>query len=225
MVYSNQKYNNSQAGQGYGGKKDGGNAYNKRQYRERDAYYPKKPVKSFQDLEVYQKALESNVFVVKEIAEKYGKKLESKKGSARKITDVKKGHGAKDKGKCFQQTAISAAGSSAEELNPKVLIINGLIICSSKIPHLIAESHSQRFGSGTKCLDVLDEVMLQCNKAVVYLEQARDICETEIEWEKFDEQIKKYFYIRRKVLNLQRVWRKYIEHSAAEYPAADVAFR
>jgi len=131
----------------------------------------KKAVKTFMDLEVYQKALEASVFVANEIV----KKCEIK-----------------DK----------------DSLDGK--IIECLTICAMKIPHLIAESHSKRFGSSTECLDMLDQTMLQCNKAAVYLEQTRDICETGLEWEKFDELIKKYFYIRRKVLNLQRVWRKYI---------------
>lgn len=138
-------------------------------------YNPKRAVRSFLDLEIYQKLLESSVFVVKEIANKY-----KKRGA----------------------------------INLK--IINDLTACALNIPHLIAESHSQRFGTGTKCLDILDEAMLQCNKAVVYLEQVRDICDTKVEWEQFDEQIKKYFYIRRKILNLQRVWRKYIKEKENE---------
>lgn len=54
---------------------------------------------------------------------------------------------------------------------------------------------------------------------VVYLEQTRDICQTGIETARFKEEIDKYFYIRRKVLNLQRVWRKYIiENSKFQIP-------
>lgn len=138
-------------------------------------YNPKRAVKTFQDLEIYQKALESSVFIIKEIVNKY-----RKRGAA------------------------------------NLKIIDALSICALKIPHLIVESHSLRFGSGTKCLDILDEAMLQCNKAVAYLEQTRDICDTGVKWEDFDEQIKKYFYIRRKILNLQRVWRKYIKERENE---------
>jgi hypothetical protein len=84
------------------------------------------------------------------------------------------------------------------------------------IPHQIAEAHSCRFGSSEQCLLILDKVMLGCNKMVVYLDQARDICETGVELEQFEEQTKKYFYVRQKVLNLQRVWRKYIEVNKQE---------
>lgn len=135
-------------------------------------YNPKRAVRSFLDLEIYQKLLESSVFIAK----------------------IK----------------------SSSKSKTKTDIINSLIACALNIPHLIAESHSCRFGTGTKCLDLLDEAMLQCNKTVVYLEQARDICNTGVEWEQFDEQIKKYFFIRRKILNLQRVWRKYIQNKENE---------
>lgn len=153
-------------------------------------YNPKKAVKTFQDLEVYQKALEASVFAANVII----------------IPFEEKGRPAADVASALPASPPSPA--LGRDIAEKIIL--GFGICTMKIPHLIAEAHSQRFGSGTKCLDVLDEVMLQCNKAAVYLEQTRDICETGVEWEKFDELIKKYFYIRRKVLNLQRVWRKYI---------------
>jgi len=142
--------------------------------------WTKKAVKTFQDLEVYQKSLEASVFAANEIVKKC--EIEDKDG-----VDAK--------------------------------IIECLTICAMKIPHLIAESHSTRFGESTKCLDILDQTMLQCNKAVVYIEQTRDIVKPGAEWEKFDELIQKYFYIRRKVLNLQRVWKKYI----FDRPASDIA--
>jgi len=56
----------------------------------------------------------------------------------------------------------------------------------------------------------LEKVMLNCNKMVVYLDQARDICATGLEVVKFEELQKKYLFIRRKVLNLQRSWQKYM---------------
>lgn len=109
-------------------------------YKRRPYYYnPKKPVKSFQDLEIYQKTLELSVFVANVIVENFNKKT--------KKSEV------------------------------KIKIVNNLAACALNIPHLLAESHSCRFGTGTKCLDLLDEAMLQCNKAVVYLEQTRDICD------------------------------------------------
>jgi len=88
--------------------------------------------------------------------------------------------------------------------------------CALSIPHLIAEAHSQRFGTSEQSLLTLDKVMLHCNKMVVYLELVRDLCSSGLEAEQFNEQIKKYFFIRTKVLNLQRVWRKYIQINKQE---------
>jgi hypothetical protein len=91
------------------------------------------------------------------------------------------------------------------------LIIEKLTVHTLYLPELIAKAHSVRFGAGEQCLAFLEEAMLGCNLAVVYLEQTRDICETGLETEQFSEQIKKYFQVRQKVLNLQRVWKKFIE--------------
>ena len=163
-MYNYQKYNN----------------YN----RPSGSYAPKKPVKTFQDLEIYQKALEASVAVAGIL-----KKKETKK----KIEEI----------------------SEAENL-----IIHNMLPCALGLPHLIAEAHSYRFGSGTDCLVLLEKVMVNCNKMVVYLEQVRDICQTGQEHDFFEELIKKYLYIRRKTLNLQRVWKKYIEHPNADFAPA-----
>jgi hypothetical protein len=112
-----------------------------------------------------------------------------------------------------QQCCVSTDNINTETKN---YIIKNMTALALSIPHQIAEAHSCRFGSSDQCLLILDKVMLGCNKMVVFLEQVRDICETGIELEQFEEQAKKYFYIRQKVLNLQRVWRKYIEVAKLE---------
>ena len=157
MPYDNQKYNNYP--------RSGGGSYS-----------PKKPVKTFQDLEIYQKALEASVAVA---------------GILIKI-DTKK--------------------RDQEIMEAKSLVFHNMLPCALGLPHLIAEAHSYRFGAGTDCLVLLEKTMVNCNKMVVYIEQVRDICQTGLEHEFFEELIKKYLYIRRKTLNLQRVWKKYIEH-------------
>jgi len=145
----------------------------------------KKPVKSFQDLEVYQKSLEVSVFVAKDILPK-----------------IIEEEGGKKKGERKKQN---------EKLDsPRELIYKSLAPCVLGLPHLIAEAHSIRFGSKEESIVMLERVMLSCNKLVVYLEQVRDICETDTEWENFDELIKKIFDIRRKVLHLQMSWKKYM---------------
>ena len=79
------------------------------------------------------------------------------------------------------------------------------------IPHLIAEAHSLRFGAGEDCLVLLEKAMLNCNKMVVYLEEIRDIGQTGLEAEVFEEKIKEYFRLRYRVLNLQRSWKRFID--------------
>lgn len=155
----------------------------------------KKPVKTFKDLEVYQRALEANVFVVNIL------------------------------GPAFYKIAAKNRKNktwSIEVFEAKELIIKTLTNCSCAIPHLIAEAHSFRFGSQKECLILLERVMLNCNKMVVYLDQARDICGTGLETEQFEELAKKYFLIRRKVLNLQRSWQKYMNMPAGEKFIKDI---
>jgi len=84
-----------------------------------------------------------------------------------------------------------------------------LIDCCLKIPELIAASHSHRFETGDE-LKTLDEALELCNKAVVYLEQARDIYVLAIEGRAACEDlIKRYILIRRRVFNLYKAWKKF----------------
>lgn len=136
-------------------------------------YYPKKPLKSFQDLEVYQKTLEASVILAKHV-----------------------------------DTYLRKKPKTSQELNE--LLTRTMLICALGIPHQIAEAHSLRFGSHEGAIATIEKAMLNCNKIIVYIEQFRDICETGIEWEAFDDLIKKYLYVRRKILNLQRVWKKFM---------------
>ena len=124
-------------------------------------YYPKGPVKSFQDLEVYQKLLSVSVAIAKRI-------------KSEKIVDM-----------------------------------------ALDLPVKIATAHSLRFGDQTKAIYALEEVMLNCNLLVVFLEQYRDIKntstkgQTKIEAEFFEEQIKSLLTVRMRVLHLQRSWQKF----------------
>ena len=169
--------------------------YNKNKF----ANFPKKPVKTFQDLEVYQQALAANVFVVNFIV------------PMPKLPVVER-RSRRDKNAISAETATKISGNfgsgTAEDI--KKVILNTLANCACSIPHLIAEAHSFRFGTQKECLILLERVMLNCNKMVVYLDQTRDICATGLEVEKFEELQKKYLLIRRKVLNLQRSWQKYM---------------
>lgn len=193
MPYDNSKYSN----------------YNNYNRSGGGSYSPKKPVKSFMDLEIYQKALEASVAVSKislpgvplPTLPAIVSKSRKGQGCARSTPDNVGSGTAKGK------SNIGTGTTEAESL-----IIHNMLPCALGLPHLIAEAHSYRFGTGTDCLVLLEKTMVNCNKMMVYLEQVRDICQTGLEHEFFEELIKKYLYIRRKTLNLQRVWKKYIEH-------------
>lgn len=144
-------------------------------------YYPRRPVKSFQDLEVYQKLLAVSVAVAKRIP-----------------------------------------------------LPNDVIHrCVLNLPLLIAETHSIRFSAPQAAIEKLEQVMLGCNQAVVYLEQYRDIensrrpasqpnlpdvdgktpadvIKNTIEPEFFEEQIKSLLITRTKVMHLQMSWKKFL---------------
>ncbi len=172
--------------------------YNKNRY----ANLPKKPVKTFHDLDVYQWALEGNVFVANVLAPSFYR-------SAAKVVRPSGKQGTKSQKK--QGTGNSTSdniGSGTYDI--KETIIKTLLNCACGLPHLIAEAHSFRFGTQKECLILLEKAMLNCNKMVVYLDQARDICETGLEAVQFEELSKKYFLLRHKILNLQRSWKKYM---------------
>ncbi len=170
----------------------------------------RKPVKTFQDLEVYQQALAANVFVVNFIV--------------RSAADIVRSSDKRSRG---DKKKISADTDAKRQENVGIgtiqeTILNTLANCSCSIPHLIAEAHSFRFGTQKECLILLERVMLNCNKMVVYLDQTRDICATGVEVAKFEELQKKYMFLRRKVLNLQRSWQKYMNMPVGEKFIKDI---
>jgi len=122
--------------------------------------YPKRPVKSFQDLEVYQKLLAVSVAIVKRV--------------------------------------------TSEKMTAMAL----------DLPVKVATAHSLRFGDQVRAIETLEEIMLNCNLLVVYLEQYRDIENKEIEPEFFEEQIKNLLSTRTKILHLQMSWKKFAKDHA-----------
>lgn len=157
----------------------------------KNMYYPKRPVKSFQDLEVYQKALGVSAVIVKRITEDFA--------VVKTTSDVVKTGD--------QNSLIS---------EKRQTIARRLIDRALSLSYLIAYAHSVRFTPGTQALDKLEETMLNSNLTIVSLEQYRDICNNGIEVEFFDEQIKNLHLIRHKVLYLQRSWKKFMENNKRE---------
>lgn len=180
-------------------------------------FYPKRPVKSFMDLEVYQKALAICVAVVKRVGADtrlsvIGCRLSDKSlpvvGSSVNKTDKLK----TDRPNSENRQLKTDNGNDILS-ETKRLIATELTHRVLKIPLQIAQAHSWRFADQAKALQTLEEAMTNCNLAVVYLEQYRDICNTEIETEFFEEQVKGLVGLRQKTLYLQRSWRKFIARS------------
>lgn len=121
-------------------------------------FTPKRPIKSFQDLEIYQKLLGVSVAVAKRIK---------------------------------NEKTVSLA---------------------LDLPVKIATAHSYRFSDKVKSIAILEEVMLGCNLLIVYLEQYRDIENTDIEIEFFEEQITSLLSCRWKTMHLARSWEKFSQN-------------
>jgi len=175
------------------------------------SYTPMRPIKSFQDLEVYQKLLAISVAVAKRIS---------------------LGHSRPDRESiCIDshfpaRSAFSPADAGGRGNDKLVAIVLDL-------PVKIATAHSLRFSDQTKAIQILEEIMLNCNVLVVYLEQYRDLenpsnvipgtdpgsiqidsgarAGMTIEPEFFTEQIKSILTVRGKILRLQFSWKKFSE--------------
>jgi len=137
-------------------------------------FRPRKPVRSFRDLEVYQKALEGAVAVTKNI-------LPILKEVDYPLRDE-------------------------------------MVVCSLEIPRHIAEAHSNRFESKELAFPLLDKAMTGCNKMVVYLEQVRDIYSDKVERVMTEELIRKYVFNRRKIFNLYKAWKKFLDQDQNQEP-------
>ena len=83
--------------------------------------------------------------------------------------------------------------------------------CMLSLPIKIAAAHSLRFGNSEQAIRILEEIMVGCNKTVVYLELYRDLYNQtgSIELSFFEEQIENILSTRFKILHLQRSWIKF----------------
>jgi len=171
-------------------------------------YYPRRPVKSFQDLEVYQKLLAIAVVIAKRTAPEVVRPLES---------------GDKSQGNILSKDQDNIGSGTRNDIRGK------LIETAFDLPIKIAAAHSLRFGNTEQAVRILEEIMIGCNKIVVYLELYRDlyngtgdvrsedqdnigsgtIGSGTIELEFFEEQIKNILSTRFKILHLQRSWVKF----------------
>ena len=149
-------------------------------------FSPRRPIKSFQDLEVYQKLLAVSVAVAKRITPVVIASHEVAKQSSN------------------AQEQIDAVATL-----PRNDIQEKLVEIALELPVKIARAHSWRFSNKTRAIEILEDVMLGTNILIVYLEQYRDIENSNIEVEFFDEQIRSLSTTRFKVMHLQMSWKKF----------------
>lgn len=158
-------------------------------------YYPKRPVKSFQDLEVYQKLLAISVAIAKRVIASDSLSL---RGS-----DSDRGNPV---GNEIASSSTTAVGTPRNDID----IPRKLVEVALELPVKIAAAHSLRFGNSEQAIRILEEIMIGCNKIVVYLELYRDLYnDNKIEIEFFEEKIKIILSTRFKILHLQRSWIKF----------------
>ena len=135
----------------------------------KSAFRVKKPIRTFRDLEVYQRTSQSATEIMTKVVP------------------------------LLQDT--------------QALIKDKLIHSCLKIPESIAAAHSRRFETGEE-LKLLDDALEECNRIVVYLEQARDVSLKELEGRAMCEDlIKRYILVRRKIFNLYKAWKKFASNS------------
>ena len=67
MVYENNKYNVQQGKNEYAASAQGRSSFSAGKSRYNKPFTPRKPVRSFRDLDIYQKTLECSVLVVKDL--------------------------------------------------------------------------------------------------------------------------------------------------------------
>lgn len=156
-------------------------------------YYPKRPVKSFQDLEVYQKLLAVSVAVTKRLAPA--------------VIPNNSGHSRPDRESICIDSHFRGNDNTLSREDDITLKLAATVL---NLPLLIAEAHSLRFSEPETAIRKLERVMLGCNQAVVYLEQYRDIKNKDIESDFFAEQIKTLLATRGQVMRLQFSWKKFL---------------
>lgn len=162
--------------------------YNKKQFVAR------KPVRSFRDLEIYQKTLECAVIIMKDI----------KPVLARFGTETDSGKKAKGK--------VSTEGNIGTG-TLKYDFIENFINCSMSIPLYIGEAHSIRFADFAAGIMGLEKAMAGCNKIVIYLEAIKGVYGSKVDGELIDDIIGRYMEVRSKTFHLEKSWKRFRENN------------
>jgi len=165
-------------------------AQSKYKYQTNKTFIPRKPVKTFRDLDIYQTAMNCAVIVVKNIVP-----ILAAFGQEEKV--------AKGKG--------DAANSGQDrQRDVKYPFLDGITDCTMTVPLSIGEAHSIRFGDFDKGIALLEKAMAGCNKMVIYLEHAKGMYGVKADVDGvFDELIARYAETRTKAFHLEQSWKKW----------------
>lgn len=161
--------------------------YSKSQFR------PRRPVRSFRDLEVYQEAQQCAVLAVKALTP---------------LLEEKRIKGQGDKQKQFRQGQDSTKGNFGTAIYP---FLDEMLNMSLDLPRIIADAHGARFDAKPSGLDYLNQAMKISNKIVVCLEQVRAIYNDIIDEILVEELIKRYIRNRVKIFRLYQAWKRFLE--------------
>lgn len=130
-------------------------------------YNVKRVVRSFTDLEIYQKTLEASVIIIKNVRP------------------------------CLAKV--------------RYLFVENVVNDATRIPVIIAEAHSIRFGDHAAALNLLEKAMAGCNKMVVYLEQTKGIYGSKLDQDLIGDLVKRYQDVRTKIFRLEKSWQRWYE--------------
>lgn len=101
-----------------------------------------------------------------------------------------------------------------KDLRPKLArlkypFLENMVNCAMTAPLLLGEAHSLRFGDHQRAILLLERAMADCNKMVIYLEQARGIYGAKLPFELVEDLVKKYADLRGKIFRLEKSWQKF----------------
>ncbi len=113
--------------------------------------------------------------------------------------------------KTMEASVIVVKNLKAKLTQLKYPFTEGMTQCSMSIPLFLGEAHSIRFGDHARGILLLEKAMADCNKMIIYLEQARGIYGSKLDFDLVDDLVKKYAETRTKIFRLEKAWDKWIE--------------
>ena len=108
------------------------------------------------------------------------------------------------------EASVVVAKNLKTKLNQlKYSMADNMTQCSMSIPLFLGEAHSIRFGDHARAFLLLEKAMADCNKMIIYLEQARGIYGSKLDFDLIEDLIKKYAETRTKIFRLEKAWQKF----------------